>query len=249
LFDVLQELLKSLTDEEVEVAARSSYKYLLMSISKDESKKPPPELREDIALNMIKRHLIQAKGDKVKALKQIKSTIQFRQDMNADAMRLCHYNLESGNAEYEKLRNVLDKELETPVWQIRGKDGKNRTPVNAIVAFKNDGRFDPVEYVRIHMYFIERALACGERLRNSTDDDTFSVYTDCSGFFPGCAPPLGVSRGILNLMALHYPERLQNFYLVDTPVIFRVFWKIIKPFIDPKTKNKFIFVTGEVCFV
>lgn len=239
------EILKELTDEEVEIAARSSYRYLIKSISKDESEKPSLELRTKMALGMVDRHLIQAKGNKQKALSQIKETIQFRKDMNVDGIRLCHYDLDSENKEYAELRALLDKELETPVWQIRGKDKENRTPLNAIVSEKTDGRFHPVEYIRIHMYFVERALACGERLRDSYEDSKFVVYTDCSGFFLACAPPLGVSRGILDLMAKHYPERLKAFYLVDTPLVFRAFWQLIKPFIDPKTKGKMHFITGE----
>jgi hypothetical protein len=50
---------------------------------------------------------------------------------------------------------------------------------------------------------------------------------------------------MLTMLMNHYPERLHRVYLVDAPVLFRAFWALISPFVDPVTKEKFQFVTGE----
>jgi len=59
------------------------------------------------------------------------------------------------------------------------------------------------------------------------------------------APPLKTSRAVLNILQSHYPERLHRAYLINTPFVFRAFWCAIKPFIDPKTKEKIVFLKGD----
>mmetsp|Transcript_45309 Transcript_45309/g.138012 ORF Transcript_45309/g.138012 Transcript_45309/m.138012 type:complete len:99 (-) Transcript_45309:259-555(-) len=43
----------------------------------------------------------------------------------------------------------------------------------------------------------------------------------------------------------HYPECLEHVFVIDAPLAFRAFWILIKPFIDPVTKSKVVFLTGE----
>jgi len=42
----------------------------------------------------------------------------------------------------------------------------------------------------------------------------------------------------------HYPEKLGVVFAVDTPVIFRAFWKVARTFLDEKTVHKVQFVSG-----
>jgi len=241
-------MIQSLTDEEMEIAARCSYRYLRKSMSKDESEKPSKEIQKKIAKSMAKRHLVAGNGNKQNALTKMKNTIQFRSEMNVDGLRLCYdeENIESGDKEYQKLREGLDNEMLTPVCQIRGYDKDFRAPINAIVNEKTDGIFHPVEYVRIHLYMIERALACQERRTGGEEDCRFVIITDCNNFSLACGPPPSISKKMIELLANHYPERLHKFFFVDTPLIFRVFWNIVKYFLDPVTAAKISFVTGEV---
>jgi len=43
----------------------------------------------------------------------------------------------------------------------------------------------------------------------------------------------------------HYPEKLGVVFALDTPVLFRAFWKIAKTMVDEKTVRKVAFVTGD----
>ena len=48
----------------------------------------------------------------------------------------------------------------------------------------------------------------------------------------------GVGSKVVQIMQDHYPERLAMQILIDPPTSFWVLWKMIKPFVDEKTKKK-----------
>jgi ABC-type glycerol-3-phosphate transport system permease component len=44
----------------------------------------------------------------------------------------------------------------------------------------------------------------------------------------------------IGFQALHYPEVLRKMYIINAPSIFGLFWKIIKPMMDPVTAAKVV---------
>lgn len=51
--------------------------------------------------------------------------------------------------------------------------------------------------------------------------------------------------GIIATMKNYYPECLQLLLIVDPNLIFRLIWKVIVPFIDPRTRQKVHMVTDH----
>ncbi|KAK1642032.1 hypothetical protein QYE76_059837 [Lolium multiflorum] len=49
----------------------------------------------------------------------------------------------------------------------------------------------------------------------------------------------------LEIMQNYYPERLGRVLMINVPYIFMAAWKIVYPFIDEKTKKKFVFVANK----
>lgn len=49
----------------------------------------------------------------------------------------------------------------------------------------------------------------------------------------------------LDILQNYYPERLGKVFLIHVPSLFMKAWKIIYPFIDKNTRNKFIFVEDK----
>jgi hypothetical protein len=49
----------------------------------------------------------------------------------------------------------------------------------------------------------------------------------------------------LEILQKHYPERLHRAYICNPPWIFKGFWRVVYPFIDPVTKQKVCFCTGK----
>ena len=50
---------------------------------------------------------------------------------------------------------------------------------------------------------------------------------------------------LLNLLQVMYPDRLKKLLIVDVPLMFWGFYKVVSPFIDPVTKAKIHFITGS----
>ncbi|KAL1547028.1 phosphatidylinositol transfer protein 3-like [Salvia divinorum] len=56
---------------------------------------------------------------------------------------------------------------------------------------------------------------------------------------------LKVTKETAHVLQNHYPERLGVAILYDAPKIFEPFWKMAKPFLEPKTANKVKFVYSD----
>ncbi|XP_016460375.1 uncharacterized protein LOC107783862 isoform X1 [Nicotiana tabacum] len=54
-----------------------------------------------------------------------------------------------------------------------------------------------------------------------------------------------VTKETAHVLQEHYPERLGIAILYDAPKIFEPFWKVAKPFLDPKTASKVNFVYSD----
>ncbi|GER41992.1 Sec14p-like phosphatidylinositol transfer family protein [Striga asiatica] len=54
-----------------------------------------------------------------------------------------------------------------------------------------------------------------------------------------------VTKETAHVLQDHYPERLGVAILYDAPRIFEPFWMVAKPFLEPKTANKVIFVYAD----
>lgn len=72
------------------------------------------------------------------------------------------------------------------------------------------------------------------------------VYVmDLSGYTSKNSPPWAVTKQCIHVFSNHFPERLEHFYMVNAPWIFRTLWAMASPFIDKKTKAKISFVKAS----
>jgi CRAL/TRIO domain len=98
------------------------------------------------------------------------------------------------------------------------------------------------------VYFLEKAVACTARKSAEVGGkslEKFIIVVNYNGYTAANRGPLKTIKACNDIMSNHYPERLSNVYLINPPMIFRVFWALIRPFLDPVTREKFVFCTGE----
>lgn len=52
-------------------------------------------------------------------------------------------------------------------------------------------------------------------------------------------------REAFDVLSTNFPERVRKIYMLDSPLIFDALWRIVRPFIDPVSRDKVEFISGE----
>lgn len=240
-------MLNALTEDEVETAARSSYEYFTIAESADPAERESNiELRDKYALCMARRHLVAEKGNASLALDKMALTIQYRNEINVDVIRRCFSKMEYRDEEEMKIRGMIEKGLEKELSDgkhfIRGHDNEERS-LFCLFPRRYES-FDTKWYLLGKIYTLERALAYTERVSGGREEKVNVVF-DYQQYSHKKEPPLSLIKDLMFCLRDHYPERLRFLCFIDAPFMFRAFWTLVRPFIDPVTKKKIRFISGN----
>lgn len=122
---------------------------------------------------------------------------------------------------------------------LQGWDKKGR-PIALLLAarhFQHEGSVD--EFKRFIVYLFDKIIT-----RMPPGQEKFIVIGDLKGW--GYAnSDIRAYLAALSLVQDYYPERLEKLFVVHAPYIFMTAWKVVYPFIDPKTRKKMIFVDNK----
>lgn len=72
------------------------------------------------------------------------------------------------------------------------------------------------------------------------------IIMDMLGYSSKNSPPLGVSIETLRIFQHHFPERAKRIIVLDAPVAFSLLWRVVRPMIDPVTREKFLFTSRSL---
>lgn len=206
----------------------------------------PHERQHMSDANMPLRHYRADKGNLPQAIRKIKATIQWRQDFDVEDIKRCfrdRANLElpvEKQKELNHLAEVIANENETGKIYIRGYDKQGRA-VLYLTPGRENSRCE-IDNMRHLVYHMERAIACTQ---HKSGRQKVCIVIGYQGFSMANAPPMSVVKHTLQIVQGHYPERMFRAYICDPPLVFRVFWSLIKHFIDPATLEKIAFCTGK----
>ncbi len=168
------------------------------------------------------------------AIKKCKEAIAWRREFGVEAIRDCL--TENGDKE---LASMLKFENATGKTYARGYTRDGRAILYLKPGLENSKNED--DNMKHLVYNIERAIACTEK----NGKEKYVILIDYEGWSISTAPSLSTSRMTLKILQHHYPERLFRSYILNPPFVFRTFWSLVKPFIDPITKEKIQFCTGK----
>ena len=73
--------------------------------------------------------------------------------------------------------------------------------------------------------------------------DKYCLLIDCANYSLAKAPSMQASKMTLDVLQTHFKERMHRIYVLNPPLAFRLFWNMVKHFIDPVTKTKIVFCT------
>ena len=137
-----------------------------------------------------------------------------------------------------KIEDVEVKALESACWRYLGNSDDGSPILEVRVKLWNPHEYDLDAYERYVVWFV---TACERMMKTHSK---FIILFDMAGWGLWMA---GYLRNILKLVDIaqnQYPERLRRVLLINAPYIFSSTWKLIKPWLDPKTAAKVTFVQG-----
>ena len=145
--------------------------------------------------------------------------------------------------------DVLRRENATGKIYVRGYDRDGRALLYMRSARENT--HCEADNMRHLVWNLEKAAACTRRksmeLGAKRPLEKVVLVIDYENFSLRNAPPMSTSKFTLDVLQKHYPERLHRAFCVNAPSVFKTFWMLIRPWIDPHTKEKIVFVTTDDC--
>ncbi|XP_078167462.1 uncharacterized protein LOC144562167 [Carex rostrata] len=113
-------------------------------------------------------------------------------------------------------------------------------PILLVFAAKHDySKRHMDEFKRFVTYFLDKACA-----RMASGQEKFICIVDLKGWgYSHC--DIRAYIAAIEIMQNYYPERLGKALLIHVPQLFMKAWKIVYPFIDNNTKEKFFFVDDK----
>ena len=180
----------------------------------------------------LARNLRARKWDVLKAFEMLKKTLLWRKEYKPESITF----------------EDIEEELRTGKQYRSGRDRFGRRIIVMRPSRENTREHDG--NIRLLVYTFENALwrTNGERIvRGSSNipalaQEQICVLINFTKWSLKLSPPWRTSMETLHIMQEHYPERLGLAVCYDPPSVFSVFWKLISPFIDVKTKSKIRFV-------
>jgi CRAL/TRIO domain len=252
--DKINEMMGLLTEDQVETAARTSYRYYCCTASspaaasaaqrngdegKDEITSPesgeePNTLRSKCARDMARRYLRSERHhDPHAAVRTLAATLQFRQQMDVDGLRMAFHDPASPH------RRGLLQRLSDRAAYVCGYDVVGRSTF-VFEPHRVSGH-DEHWTVRQHVYTLERAVACSRAC-----DGTVNAVVNFRGFsYARHAPPASIGQQFFTTLGSHYVGRVHQIFIVDAPGEFYLLWALLKPFIGRNTRSKIQFVNSE----
>jgi len=227
---------KPLLDEKVEEEGSAE---ILKALTEEEKQHLSDE-------HMPLRHLRAEKGNVKAAIIKCQEAIAWRRDFDVVTIRDCFNNSndddddeKESSAKKEALKKTIAFENATGKVYVRGYTKDGRAAIYLKPGLENSS--DEDGQMKHLVYNLERAIACTEK----NGKEKYVILIDYDGWSLSKAPSVSATRQTLKILQHHYPERLYRSYILNPPMLFRGFWSLTKPFIDPITKQKIQFCTGK----
>ena len=137
-----------------------------------------------------------------------------------------------------KQEDVNEKAMLSGCWRYLGK-GSHGYPVAWVqTKYWNPHDYSKDEYETYVAYFsamLERQM---------TSQTQHVIVFDMSGWAIWHGSYLSYIKRLIDIAQNQYPERLFRVLMINSPFLFRASWVVIKPWLDPVTASKVVFVSG-----
>lgn len=165
------------------------------------------------------------KNDEAKAFNALLRHVKWREEHKVDQI--------SDNTDKFKA------ELDCKKISIEGHDLNGRPSLFIYAGRHNKSSRDIEEVRMLIIYTLESILK-----KTKPDEERIVICFDLSGFSYSCMD-YEVLQLLINTMQFNYPETLSVALVINSPFIFSACWAIIRPWLDPVTAAKAMFIQKE----
>lgn len=177
------------------------------------------------------------KGDIDRAIKRTKYAIEWRQRFEVDKILRAAQN--PCTEEEREIRKILIHESSTAKIYARNYDREGRATLYFYLVRENTYNH---KHNMMHLVFqIEKGIACTVK----HGFEKINIIMDFTDWKLKDSSSIETTKETIHILQDCYVERLNRVFMTNAPVIFRSFWNIAKPFIDPTTKKKIVFCSGK----
>jgi hypothetical protein len=230
---IVDTLVDGLTEQEKEVAARSSYSYSKLADASASAAGTRvrtrflDNAREKAAADMAARHLIAEEGNFNRSLSNLKKSIAYREERNIS---------EYSTSLNQEKRELIESYMEDGHLFVRGYDVEDRAVVHIIAKNAPDGKKKGC--LESCCYAIEKAIACTER--EGLGESEFVVSVDFSGVEEWRGEE--VFQQLFDVLKQCYSSQLHHVFLFNAPPMVRAKWAFLK-LVDTVAKQKVQFIS------
>jgi hypothetical protein len=218
------------------------------------------------------RHFRAEKGNTARAIEKLLAALQWRQEFQIDRIVDCMTEEQDGNNEFRDIMEVENapgkvyvhgytREGRSIIYMNNERNTTNHELNQMRHLVWNIEKAIACTSKRSVMRRRQRQREGKESCITTSDDvspiettsvtktptpqplDKHCILIDMSDFSLKSSPPMSTSKFTLDILQKHYPERISRIYICHAPFAFRLFWNMVKPFIDPVTKKKIVMVT------
>lgn len=165
------------------------------------------------------------KQDEEKAYKALLCHINWRQENNVD-------NISNDISKFQK-------ELDKGKFLVEGKNHVGY-PIIFIFAKKHDKNNRDIDEMRMNIIYVLEELI----KQAPPAEERIVICFDLSGFSYTCMD-YEVVKMLINILQFNYPDILHHALVVNAPFLFSACWAIIRPWLDPVTAGKVLFVSFD----
>lgn len=186
-----------------------------------------------------------SQGNATNAAFFLRKTLEWRRDFRVDDIINCRQQDAEGSSDLDICKQIV-QEHETGRFYVRSHDIDGRAIICGHLGVRNTG--DETAQLRTLIYTLEKAFACTARKSTEIGGrplEKVIMVLDFDGYSRKNSYSFGALKKVNEIMSYQYPERLTAVFMINPPLFLSVVWKMIRPFIDPKTSKKYHFCSNE----
>ena len=164
------------------------------------------------------------KQDVSNTINELITHVTWRQEMKVDALRL---DTSSFEKEYNSRKCINE-----------GFDRQGRPLVSMIARRHDKNQRELDEVCKLIIHTLETAT---HRSRERLNDEKIVILFDMSEFSTKTLDYDAVKM-LINILLKNYPDILAASFIMNAPLLFTACWAIIRPWLDPITAKKCVFV-------